>query len=35
VPEDGRLLLPSAMRDTFAFFGFDPARDDDPFAEEG
>jgi 23S rRNA pseudouridine955/2504/2580 synthase len=25
--------LPPAMRDTFAFFGFDPERDDDPFAE--
>ena len=25
--------LPPAMRDTFTFFGFDPARDDDPFDE--
>jgi 23S rRNA pseudouridine955/2504/2580 synthase len=25
--------LPPAMRDTFAFFGFDPERDDDPFTE--
>jgi 23S rRNA pseudouridine955/2504/2580 synthase len=35
---NGRMLrlaapLPPAMRDTFAFFGFDPERDDDPFAE--
>ena len=38
LPEGSRGLqlvapLPPAMRDTFAFFGFDPARDDDPFAE--
>ena len=38
LPDRGRRLqlvapLPPAMRDTFAFFGFDPARDDDPFAE--
>ena len=38
LPDGGRRLqltapLPPAMRDTFTFFGFDPARDDDPFAE--
>ena len=38
LPDRGRMLrwvapLPPAMRDTFAFFGFDPSRDDDPFAE--
>jgi 23S rRNA pseudouridine955/2504/2580 synthase len=38
LPDGGRRLqltapLPPAMRDTFTFFGFDPTRDDDPFAE--
>jgi len=38
LPDGGRRLqltapLPPSMRDTFAFFGFDPARDDDPFAK--